>query len=40
MAPPHFGAHSRAILADNGFSQEEIEALIANGVVLEHPPKA
>jgi crotonobetainyl-CoA:carnitine CoA-transferase CaiB-like acyl-CoA transferase len=37
MAPPRFGAHSRAILADNGFSPEEIEALIVEGIVLEQP---
>lgn len=34
-APPGFGVHTRDILAENGFSDDEIECLIADGVVLE-----
>ena len=33
--PPGFGEHTREILADNGFSDDEIDRLIAGGVVLE-----
>lgn len=34
---PNFGEHSRVILASNGFSQEEIDALIADDIVLGKP---
>jgi crotonobetainyl-CoA:carnitine CoA-transferase CaiB-like acyl-CoA transferase len=33
--PPRYGAHGRAVLEAAGFDAEEIEALIAAGVVLE-----
>jgi crotonobetainyl-CoA:carnitine CoA-transferase CaiB-like acyl-CoA transferase len=33
--PPRFGADGRAVLAEQGFSQREIDALIEAGVVLE-----
>ncbi len=34
-APPRFGADSRAILAEAGYSEDETEALIAEGIVKE-----
>ena len=33
--PPLFGQHSRAVLADFGFAEAEIDGLVADGVVLE-----
>ena len=33
--PPKFGAHSRELLAEHGFSEDEIAALINAGTVLE-----
>jgi formyl-CoA transferase len=33
--PPRFGQHGRDLLAENGFSAEEIDGLIADGTVLE-----
>ncbi len=33
--PPRFGEHARAVLADAGFDEAEVDALIAAGVVLE-----
>jgi formyl-CoA transferase len=33
--PPKFGAHSRELLAEHGFSEAEIETLLAAGTVLE-----
>ncbi len=33
--PPRFGAHSRELLADAGLGEDEIDALIETGVVLE-----
>jgi formyl-CoA transferase len=33
--PPRYGEHSREMLADAGFGEAEIEALLAAGVVLE-----
>ena len=33
--PPRFGQHSREILAEAGLPQEQIEALLAAGVVLD-----
>lgn len=36
-APPLIGQHSRAVLADAGFTAEEIVTLEASGVVSQHP---
>ena len=33
LAPPLLGAHTREVLADFGYSEQEIEALLAEGVV-------
>ena len=33
-AEPRLGEHTRAILAEHGFSAEEIEALVGDGAVL------
>ena len=33
--PPRFGEHARQVLAENGFTADEIDGLIASGVVLE-----
>ena len=33
--PPRYGAHGRTVLEDAGFTEDEVEALIAAGVVLE-----
>jgi formyl-CoA transferase len=33
--PPEFGQDTRAVLADAGFSADEIEALVAEGIALE-----
>ena len=33
--PPKFGAHSRELLAEHGFSEDEIAGLIEGGTVLE-----
>lgn len=33
--PPDFGQDTRAVLADAGFSPDEIEALVAEGIALE-----
>ena len=35
-APPLLGQHSRAVLEDAGFDADEIEALLASGVVAQH----
>lgn len=37
--PGRFGAHNREVLAEAGFSATEIDALIADGVVLDLPKK-
>jgi formyl-CoA transferase len=36
-APPKFGAHGRDVLAEHGYSPDEIDGLIADGVVVETP---
>ncbi|MFC3711612.1 CaiB/BaiF CoA transferase family protein [Sphingoaurantiacus capsulatus] len=36
-APPLIGQHSRAVLADAGFTEDEIVALESSGVVSQHP---
>ena len=33
--PPRFGEHGREILAEFGFSEAEIEALAASGILVE-----
>jgi crotonobetainyl-CoA:carnitine CoA-transferase CaiB-like acyl-CoA transferase len=33
--PPRYGAAGRAVLAEAGFAPDEVEALVAAGVVLE-----
>ncbi|GBD42687.1 Acetyl-CoA:oxalate CoA-transferase [bacterium HR40] len=38
--PPRFAQDSRAILRDAGYTEAEIEALVAKGVVLERPRPA
>ncbi|MBI1776142.1 MAG: CoA transferase [Proteobacteria bacterium] len=38
--PPRFGADGRAVLAEAGYSQAEIEALVAAGILLETPKPA
>ena len=38
--PPAFGSETRAVLAEAGYSEAEIEALIAAGAALETPRKA
>ena len=35
--PPRIGEHAREVLADHGFSQQEIDALIASGAAKEGP---
>ena len=35
LKPPKFGAHSREVLAEHGFSDQEIEALMDSGVLLD-----
>jgi crotonobetainyl-CoA:carnitine CoA-transferase CaiB-like acyl-CoA transferase len=34
MQPPSMGAHTRAVLEESGFSREEIEQLVRDGVVV------
>ena len=34
-APPRFGVHGREVLAEHGYSEQEIDGLIADGVVIE-----
>ncbi|MBL8382708.1 MAG: CoA transferase [Burkholderiales bacterium] len=36
LPPPLVGEHSRAVLADFGFSETEIAALVASGCVIQH----
>ena len=38
--PPAFGSETRAVLAEAGYSEAEIDALIASGAALETPRKA
>jgi crotonobetainyl-CoA:carnitine CoA-transferase CaiB-like acyl-CoA transferase len=40
MQPPEMGAQGRVVLAEAGFSAAEIEALVAEGVVVETGPAA
>jgi hypothetical protein len=35
MAPPRFAQHSRPLLQEAGFSDQQIDGLIRSGVVLE-----
>ncbi len=35
--PPRFGEETRAVLAEIGYSQDEIEAMIAAGAALDRP---
>ena len=35
MQPPRMGAHTRAVLEESGFSAEEIERLVRDGVVTQ-----
>ena len=37
-APPHFGQHTRELLAEHGYGDATIEALIARGTVTQHVP--
>ncbi|MDP6390419.1 MAG: CoA transferase [Alphaproteobacteria bacterium] len=37
--PPKFGAHCREVLAEHGFSDDEIERLLAGGTVVEERKK-
>ncbi len=37
--PPRFGQHTRAVLAEAGYSEAEIETLIASGAALDAPRK-
>ncbi|MFQ5566212.1 MAG: CaiB/BaiF CoA transferase family protein [Paracoccaceae bacterium] len=37
--PPRFGQHTREVLAEAGYSEAEIEALIASGAALDAPRK-
>ena len=37
--PPRFGQHTRAVLAEAGYSSAQIEALIASGAALDTPRK-
>ena len=37
--PPLFGAATRAVLADSGYSESEIESLIGAGIAYEEGPK-
>jgi crotonobetainyl-CoA:carnitine CoA-transferase CaiB-like acyl-CoA transferase len=39
LAPPSFGAETRAVLAEAGYSSAEIEALISGGIAMETPRK-
>jgi formyl-CoA transferase len=39
MRPPRFGQDTRAVLAEAGYSEAEIEALIASGVALDRTPR-
>jgi len=39
-APPAFGAETRAVLSEAGFSKAEIDALVAAGIAFETPRKA
>jgi crotonobetainyl-CoA:carnitine CoA-transferase CaiB-like acyl-CoA transferase len=34
--PPLLGEHTRAVLADYGLTEREIESLLGEGVVLQH----
>ena len=38
-APPRFGQHTRALLAEYGFDAAAIDALLAQGTVLEGSPR-
>ena len=38
MQPPEMGAQGRAVLAEAGFGAAEIEALVAQGVIVESGP--
>ena len=37
LKPPGFGQETRAVLAEIGYSEDEIEAMIAAGAVLDRP---
>ncbi|MEE8453901.1 MAG: CoA transferase, partial [Limibaculum sp.] len=37
--PPRFGQHTRAVLAEAGYSETEVETLIASGAALDTPQK-
>jgi formyl-CoA transferase len=37
--PPRFGQDTRAVLAEAGYSADEIEALVAGGAALDGPRK-
>jgi len=37
--PPRFGQHTSEVLAEAGYTEAEIEALIASGAALDAPRK-
>ena len=37
--PPRLGQHTREVLAEAGYSETEIEALIASGAALDAPQR-
>ncbi|PRZ41877.1 crotonobetainyl-CoA:carnitine CoA-transferase CaiB-like acyl-CoA transferase [Antricoccus suffuscus] len=40
MSPPGLGEHTRAILADAGYDESQIETLLRTGAAIEGPPMA